>query len=1456
MKIRTKLILGFFTIAVFITVVGFISVSVSQKILQQLIQGDYIALADNMLKQTDKAVYLRIEQLQVYAQDLANESVLTGSNQEFEKFDNIQEYINKKDQAWKANGTGHANTFMEDLISNELSKKIREEFELKSFYKERYGYEVFGEVFVTNKYGANAAQTGATSDYNQADEQWWQYAKENGLYIGDVEYDQSAGIYSIAIGARVNGADGEFTGVVKAALNIAEVVNIIETEAEEEEHGDLGFMLLTADGRNIYCTEEFETLGSISAELAALLHEKDGTGHITPSFITGGDKPGEGKELYSYAHSPGYENYKGLGWTLVLENETDEIFAPVAKLRNWILIVSLVITMLATAVGIIIYRSIAVPIGRLTEAAAEIGQGNLDKRVLCDSNDEIGLLADSFNAMLANLSKTTTSRKELLKEIDIRKKTEKNLEIIFTAAPFGLLLLDENLIVRKSNHVALKLVGRETSEILNGKVGDGLGCINAHESIDGCGHSSMCSQCVLRNTVEEVLSSGQTVKGTELQHTFVIDGNEVTPWLEVTIEPISIDNHKHVLVAISNITERKRVEENLKKSEERFHDAALNAGEWIWETDEEGRYTYSSPAVENILGYKPEEMLKKYFYDSFHPDKKEEYKKGAMEVFSRKDSFRGFLNQNIHRDGHVVILETSGTPLIGKNGKLLGYRGVDRDITDRMRAEKELWDSEQRARAYFEHSPVCTKIVDLDFNLQYMSHAGVAALKVDGAKEFYGKPYPFDFFPESFKKSMRKCLEKVKKTGEITTHEGSIVNMEGSELWFQSTLAPVNDDHGQLDYIIVVSTEITERKNAEKERVSLAKFPSENPNPVLRIAEDGKVLYSNKAGEQLLNKWQSDIGETVPDKWCGLITKSLACGKVREEDEEVKDNIFSITITPIKEAGYVNLYARDITDLLKKQEELASYQIKLELQNAELRDAQAKIEESRQKYSDLYDFAPMGYFTFDKKSQIISVNTMGSLMLGVEKDSLIEKPFYRYIAKGYQDNFYLHQNKVFETEEEQTCELKLLNNDGKEFYVQLQGKSVHADKGNINQCRTAVIDISERKQAEEEKRKLEAQLRQTQKMEAVGTLAGGIAHDFNNILGALIGYTVLAKEDVPEGTLAHQNLQEVLISANRAKELVKQILTFSRKDDAELVPVHINTIVQEVLKLLHSSLPATIEINQDINCNSSIVGDETHIHQVLMNLGTNAAHAMEENGGVLEVSLSDVIIESDIMTRDGNLQPGSYVKLSVKDNGCGMSKEVMERIFEPFYTTKEIGKGTGMGLSVVHGIIENHNGIITVDSTPGEGTTFNVFFPCVEDTEIIETEDSEIAFGQGEQILFVDDEKSLVDMTTQMLKRIGYEVVGKTNSTEALKVFQEDPGKFDLVITDQTMGKMTGTELAKQLLSIRPDIPIILCTGYRNSVDPESAKAVGIKKFIVKPVNREEISQIIREILDKKVVAV
>jgi len=370
-------------------------------------------------------------------------------------------------------------------------------------------------------------------------------------------------------------------------------------------------------------------------------------------------------------------------------------------------------------------------------------------------------------------------------------------------------------------------------------------------------------------------------------------------------------------------------------------------------------------------------------------------------------------------------------------------------------------------------------------------------------------------------------------------------------------------------------------------------------------------------------------------------------------------------------------------------------------------------------------------------------------------------------------------------------------------------------------------------------------------MEAIGTLAGGIAHDFNNILSSIIGFTEISMRDVPPGSKLAENLQRVFNSGVRAAELVKQILTFSRQTEHEVKPVQVKPIAEETLKLIRASLPATIEIQQDLRSDSPILADPTQIHQVIMNLCTNAHHAMRETGGKLVVNLNDVELNADITGPYPAMAPGPYVKLTVNDSGHGIAPEIKDRIFDPFYTTKQLDEGTGLGLSVVHGIVLDCGGMLSVDSTPGKGSTFDIFFPIIKSGQDAEIASRASLPTGNERILFVDDEEFHVEMVKQVLEHLGYQVTAKTNSRDALREFRAKPDEFDLVLTDLTMPKMTGDALAKEIRSIRSEMPVILCTGYAGDITPAKAKALGIQDVVMKPAVAEEIAGTVRRALDQ-----
>ena len=403
------------------------------------------------------------------------------------------------------------------------------------------------------------------------------------------------------------------------------------------------------------------------------------------------------------------------------------------------------------------------------------------------------------------------------------------------------------------------------------------------------------------------------------------------------------------------------------------------------------------------------------------------------------------------------------------------------------------------------------------------------------------------------------------------------------------------------------------------------------------------------------------------------------------------------------------------------------------------------------------------------------------------------------------------------------------------------------DRGQITGAIEIVEDITEQL-------RLEGQLRQSQKLEAIGTLAGGIAHDFNNILSAIIGFSEVGLAEVDKDTDLADDLKEIYTAGKRAKDLVRQILTFARQTDEEIIPVQVGIIAKEAVKFIRSSIPASIAINDTIESKSLVMGSATQIHQIFMNLCTNAAQSMDDQGGVLDVIIKDTCVTAGNKAADFGLKPGDYVQVRIADTGKGIPQEIINTIFEPYFTTKPPGEGTGMGLSVVHGIVEKYGGKILVDSTPDLGSTFTVYLPVSRKDKRCEVEKNvDLPSGTGtERILFVDDEAAIAKLGRRTLESLGYSVTVRTSSVEALDLFRSAPHEFDLVITDMTMPTLTGDKLASQLMSIRPDIPILICTGYTNRISEKSAVEIGIKAMLYKPVAKATLAKTIRKVLDGK----
>lgn len=508
------------------------------------------------------------------------------------------------------------------------------------------------------------------------------------------------------------------------------------------------------------------------------------------------------------------------------------------------------------------------------------------------------------------------------------------------------------------------------------------------------------------------------------------------------------------------------------------------------------------------------------------------------------------------------------------------------------------------------------------------------------------------------------------------------------------------------------------------------------------------------------------------------------------------------------------------------------------------KQAEQALRESEHSFRELFDTMTSGVAVYEVKNNgnkfiFKDFNKAAERITGLKRDQVVgkdaEKMFPGLMGAGLIGAF----QQVWETGKAAHHPLSLYQDKCLDFWVE----------NNIYKLQSGQVvaifdDITDRKRAE-------TQLLQAQKMEAIGTLAGGVAHDFNNILGAIVGYAQLSQMSIPENNTAKGYIEQILVASDRAKGLVQQILAFSRRSKPEKIPVDIGIIVKEALKLLRALLPANIEIRQNIKSNQgSVMADQTQIHQVMMNLCTNALHTMEKNGGLLEITLAPVELNTDEVAAYYDLKPGRYLKLTVTDSGHGMDSATLARIFEPYFTTREVGEGTGMGLSTVLGIVQDHDGGIKVYSEPGVGTSFHIILPYIE-VEAKKMETIKPLPTGTEHVLFVDDEKVLVDIVEKMLKKLGYKVKVRTSPYEALEAFRANPDKFDMVITDMAMPGMSGENLAKEILKIRPDMPVIICTGFSNMITPEKASSMGIKDFLMKPLTMHDLSESIRKVLDQ-----
>ncbi|MFT4929550.1 MAG: PAS domain S-box-containing protein [Phenylobacterium sp.] len=542
-----------------------------------------------------------------------------------------------------------------------------------------------------------------------------------------------------------------------------------------------------------------------------------------------------------------------------------------------------------------------------------------------------------------------------------------------------------------------------------------------------------------------------------------------------------------------------------------------------------------------------------------------------------------------------------------------------------------------------------------------------------------------------------------------------------------------------------------------------------------------------------------------------------------------------------------------IDDINALLHDLQTHQIELEMQNESLRQTQHELTESRNQFTELYDCAPVGYLITSSKGLIVQANLTFCKMLGVARAGVLNQRLSKFILADDQDVYYKHRGALQQPGNRQQCELRLENPPSTAIWVSLDSVVVQSPDADVGMVRSVLSDITQRKQ-------LEIQLRQSQKMDALGTLAGGIAHDFNNILAIILGNIEICQMKQLQNSNQNRYFGAIIQATERATDLVKQIMTFSRMEVSQKKSVNLAPLIEETLKLFETTLPASIEIQLDLapNCHN-ILADKSQLSQVLLNLCTNAFHAMQRHGGVLTVSLKERECQhcANHQIFDSNSR---CLQLIVKDTGSGILPHNKALVYDPFFTTKEVGKGTGLGLAVVYSIVKSHEGSINIDSEYGQGTSVEICFPALSQpatTQIprpiprqstaLEQATSQANTGH---ILVVDDEPSLAMLYQEFIEEQGYQVTVCYNGASAKQQFLNDPNQFDLVLTDQSMPEMTGHELAQTLLKVRPDLPVILSTGYSSTLSEPEAKALGVRHYLEKPINLSVLGQIIGQCLN------
>ncbi len=908
---------------------------------------------------------------------------------------------------------------------------------------------------------------------------------------------------------------------------------------------------------------------------------------------------------------------------------------------------------------------------------------------------------------------------------------------------------------------------------------------------------------------------------------------------------------------------RIQANEALRLSDGKYRALVESANSIILRMDGFGNVTFFNRFAEKFFGYQQGEIIGQNVVGTIVPVRDtagRDLRKMILDIGANPDRYISNENENITKSGVRVWIAWTNRPVYDDKGNLVEVLCIGNDISERKFAEAAFTESRQRLADIIDFLPDATFVIDkegrvITWNRAMELMTGIKSEDMVGkgnyeyALPFYGERRPIlidlVFQPHQETESL---YTKTERDGTSLTGEAYMPALRGGEVYLYGKASVLRDSQGGIIGAIESIRDITDRKQAEEKYRSIFENAVEG---IVQSTPDGRYIGVNPSAARM-------FGYESPDEMMHAVTdvakqhyvdpaQRLKLLKELEETGRV-DNFETHVRRKDGKKIWLSYSARTVRD----KDGRILYFEGTHQDITKRKRAEDALKESEERLRSIIEASNAGIMLLSAGGKILFANPHMSEMLGYEYKDFIGTHYVDYVYPSEKDQVSGILRRFSETDiDKLSSERRYLRKDGSDLWGYVGGRRLRTARGE-DRLIVVVSDMTELKKAESEKKILEDHLRQAQKMEAIGTLAGGIAHDFNNILASVMGFTELsikdAKDEKQRGYLA-----QVLKASERAKNLVNQILAFSRRQDQERHPVDIRSMVKEALKLIRSTIPTTIRIRDVIGPEAAVVSaDPTQIHQIMMNLCTNAAHAMRDQGGVLEVSLSNIEVTRELLIIHSDLKVGPYVMMTVSDTGHGIDPAIREKIFDPFFTTKRSREGTGLGLSVVYGIVKSYGGAIALQSSIGAGSTFSIYLPRVKGKgPVVAQEQIAELKGGHEKLLFVDDEESLVDMVPVFLRSMGYDVVATTSSMEALSLYNQNPQGFDLVVTDMTMPYMTGLGLSRKMLAIRKDLPIILCTGYHESITADEVKRTGIRKLVMKPISLTDLGVLIRQTLDR-----